>query len=60
LGVDRLAEGGMVLRARMRVAAMDQIPVRRALLRRIGETLRADGIRLPTPAAPPTTAPVSG
>jgi len=60
LGVDRLAEGGMVLRARMRVAAMDQIPVRRALLRRIVETLRADGIRLPTPAAPPTTAPVSG
>ena len=49
LGVDRLAEGGMVLRARIQVAAMDQAPVRRALLRALVETLLRDGIRLPNP-----------
>lgn len=47
LGIDRLAEGGMVLRARVQVAAMEQAPVRRALLRALVETLRHDGIRLP-------------
>ena len=46
LGLDRLGENGMVLKARMRVTAMDQAPVRRALLRAIVEALQADGIQL--------------
>jgi len=51
LGIDRLAEGGMVLKVRVRVSAMDQAPVRRALLRLLVERLRQDGIRLPDPDA---------
>jgi len=46
LGLDRLSENGMVLKARVRVTAMDQAAVRRALLRAIVETLQSDGIQL--------------
>jgi hypothetical protein len=35
-----------VLKARVRVTAMDQAAVRRALLRAIVETLQSDGIQL--------------
>jgi len=50
LGIDRLGEGGMVLKARVRVSAMEQSAVRRALLQTMVETLRQDGIRLPAQA----------
>ncbi|MCF8192330.1 MAG: mechanosensitive ion channel [Burkholderiales bacterium] len=50
LGIDRLGEGGMVLKARVRVSAMEQAAVRRALLQTMVETLRQDGIRLPAQA----------
>ena len=49
LGVDRLTEGSVVFRVRMRVAALEQQAVRRALLRTMLEALQRGGLKLPGP-----------
>lgn len=49
LGVDHLTEGSMVFRTRIRVAALEQHPVRRALLRAMVEAVQDAGLRLPGP-----------
>jgi small conductance mechanosensitive channel len=49
LGVDHLTEGSVVFRARLRVAALEQQALRRALLRAMVEAVQRDGLRLPGP-----------
>jgi len=49
LGIDHLTEGSMVFRARVRVTALDQHPVRRALLQAMVEAMQGEGLRLPGP-----------
>lgn len=51
LGVDRLTEGSVVFRARLRVAALEQQSVRRALLRAMVDAVQRGGIQLPGPEA---------
>jgi small conductance mechanosensitive channel len=49
MGVDRLTEGSVVFRARMRVAALEQQSVRRALLGAMVDAVQRDGLQLPGP-----------
>jgi small conductance mechanosensitive channel len=49
LGIDHLTEGSMVFRARVRVTALDQHPVRRALLQAMVDAMQSEGLRLPDP-----------